>query len=215
MEGRSRRGRQGCPPPPRFVNCLVLSHWSFSVFDIPNLVCLWNGPSATKDSPPVCSNILHKSSKGSTLQRKKSTVWCWQLQSTHPALESHNWLVMYSLYVTTPSPRISSLTVFSVRYQLRNNSDIPSGGSMGSLSAHFFSLSCSFRQKLWQTRMYSSRIRTTRFNGHLYARGCLPIVSVQGGVCLRGCLPGALCPRGVCLGVSAQGGVHSQTQRQT
>ena len=34
--------------------------------------------------------------------------------SPHPALESHHWL--YSLYVTTPSPRISSLTVFSVRH---------------------------------------------------------------------------------------------------
>ena len=54
-----------------------------------------------------------------------------------------------------------------------------------SLSRSNFSFSCSFRQKLCQTRMHSSKM----------PRGCLPRrVSAQGGVC-----PGGWLPRGLCL----------------
>ena len=47
-----------------------------------------------------------------------------------------------------------------------------------SLTGHSFSFSKSFWPKLCQARMHSSRIRTARFNGHLY-RG--DDVSAQGG----------------------------------
>ena len=65
-------GAKDAPPPPDssiawfchielqvFVSSLKISAKQAhpSVFDIANLVCLWNGPSATKDSPPVCSNM--------------------------------------------------------------------------------------------------------------------------------------------------------------
>ena len=61
------------------------------------------------------------------------------------------------------------------------------------------------------TRMHSSRMRTGRFNGHLYRRrGSLPEGGLPGGH-LGGCLPGGVCPGG-CV----QGGVHPHwTQRQT
>ena len=65
--------------------------------------------------------------------------------------------------------------------------------------SNFFPFSCRFRQKLCQTSMHSSRMRTSRLlpiSPSMHCWGCLLLGGVSSGGCL---LPGSVCSWWVCL----------------